>query len=184
MSDFLKEVFGDKPLSFTEFQTAVSEKGLNIADLSSGSYVGKEKYSALEKTHKALKDTHDTLSKSIEGDEGFKTKLEQEMNSKKEIESKYNQTVTELQSLKNAQQVLSSGVSPDMAEFVAFNVGKTVTDTMDFDTALKNYLAQNPQFKSGEKVKVQTNLKLASDKTTASPNQAMNQAFLKATGRG
>lgn len=42
--EFLKELFDDGPLSFEAFTKAVSEKGLNLADLSQGEYVSRSKY--------------------------------------------------------------------------------------------------------------------------------------------
>lgn len=42
--DFLKELFGDAALTFEQLQAKVAEKGLKLADLSTGNYVDKKKY--------------------------------------------------------------------------------------------------------------------------------------------
>ena len=42
--DSLKELFGDEALTFEQLSAKVSEKGLKIADLSTGNYVAKKKY--------------------------------------------------------------------------------------------------------------------------------------------
>ena len=42
--DFLKELFGDEALTFEQLSSKVSEKGLKLADLSTGKYVDKKKY--------------------------------------------------------------------------------------------------------------------------------------------
>lgn len=42
--EFLKELFGEKGLTFDEFCKAAGDKGLKLADLSSGAYVSKTKY--------------------------------------------------------------------------------------------------------------------------------------------
>ena len=44
--DFLKELFGDKALTFDEFSKAVESKKMKLADLSGGAYVSKEKLDA------------------------------------------------------------------------------------------------------------------------------------------
>ena len=42
--DFLKELFGDEALTFEQLSSKVTEKGLKLADLSTGNYVAKKKY--------------------------------------------------------------------------------------------------------------------------------------------
>lgn len=40
-----------------------------------------------------------------------------------------------------------AGIAPEFADFVVFEAGKGVTETIDFDTALAAYLKANPQYK-------------------------------------
>ena len=42
--DFLKELFGDEALTFEQLQAKVAEKGIKLADLTTGNYVDKKKY--------------------------------------------------------------------------------------------------------------------------------------------
>ena len=42
--DFLKEIFGEETLTFDAFVSKVTEKGIKLADLSTGNYVDKKKY--------------------------------------------------------------------------------------------------------------------------------------------
>ena len=42
--DFLKEIFGEDSLTFEAFASKVTEKGIKLADLSTGNYVDKKKY--------------------------------------------------------------------------------------------------------------------------------------------
>lgn len=42
--DFLKEIFGEDTLTFDAFVSKVTEKGIKLADLSTGNYVDKKKY--------------------------------------------------------------------------------------------------------------------------------------------
>lgn len=45
-------------------------------------------------------------------------------------------------------KVVNAGIKPEFAKFVASEVLGQVSDTLDFDTALKAYKAKNPQFNS------------------------------------
>lgn len=42
--EFLKELFGEKPLTFDEFTDKVNQKGLKLFDLSAGGYMSMEKH--------------------------------------------------------------------------------------------------------------------------------------------
>lgn len=42
--DFLKELFGEEALTFDQLSAKVTERGFKIADLSTGNYVAKKKY--------------------------------------------------------------------------------------------------------------------------------------------
>lgn len=57
--DFLKELFAE-PLSFEAFQKAVQDKGIKLADLSTGKYADVDK---LTKTINDLKTANDTIKK-------------------------------------------------------------------------------------------------------------------------
>ena len=48
--------------------------------------------------------------------------------------------------LEATNKVASAGIKPEFAKFVANEVLGLVTDTIDFDTALKSYKAKNPQY--------------------------------------
>ena len=182
MADFLKDFFGDKGLTFDEFSGIVKEKGLNLADLSTGKYVSVDKFNAEVVKHKKQ---YEELAGAIDGDSGLKKQIETLKSEKSDFETKYKTTSSELNSLKNAQKIVASGVSGDMAGFVNFEVSKLVNDSLDFDTALKGYLTNNPQFLSKqEKVKVRTSPKAdGGSAKTETVNTKMNEAFLKATGR-
>ena len=42
--DFLKDLYGSEALTFEQLSAKVTEKGLKLADLSTGNYVAKKKY--------------------------------------------------------------------------------------------------------------------------------------------
>lgn len=68
--DFLKGLFTE-PLSFEAFQKAVNEKGIKLADLSTGNYVDKDKF---QKVNDSLKEAKDTITKLTNEAEELKTK--------------------------------------------------------------------------------------------------------------
>jgi hypothetical protein len=188
--EFLKEVFGDKPITFDDFSKAVTDKGLNIADLSSGAYVGKDKFQAEVSKAKGeftdLKKKYDELAGAVDGDAGLKKQLETIKTEKEEFEGKFNKTNGELTHYKNSQVVLKAGVLPEMSEFVTYEAQKLTNETIDFDTALKGYIAKNPQFKTTEgKTKVRTAPAMGGGDTdnNNSTNAKMNTALLQAVGR-
>ena len=75
--------------------------------------------------------------------------------------------------LKATNEVAKSEVKPEFLKFVTSEVMSMVNDTTDFDTALKNYKSENPQF-FGETVvkKVQSspNLNGGGNKETTTNN--------------
>lgn len=136
-----------------------------------------------------LQTKYDDLSKSIEGDEGYKTKLTQLEGEKNDLQTKYNDVNEKYTLSQNLIKVNNAGVSKDFAEFVATTVKKQVDadkdGKIDFDTALKNYIAENPQYKgSGNKVKVNTSTGFKGDDGKGKDvNTIMNDALLKAIGK-
>lgn len=82
--DFLKDIFGEKPLTFDEFAAAVAGSGLQIADLSKGDYVKKETNirvnNELTAAKKKAKEAEEALAelqgKSMTADEKLKAALE------------------------------------------------------------------------------------------------------------
>ena len=53
--EFLKAIFGDKALTYSELEAALKDsKDVKLANLAAGGYVDKEKYAALETKNKTL----------------------------------------------------------------------------------------------------------------------------------
>ena len=69
--DFLKELFGEEALTYEQFSNQMNERGLKLADLSTGNYVGKKKYedeiSAKAKAIEDLQTQIKTRDKDIKG---------------------------------------------------------------------------------------------------------------------
>jgi len=79
--DFLKDVFGDKTLTFAEFTQAVNEKKMKLVDLSAGGYISKEKFDAKMDELKAVQDAlkqKDEALKQWDGVDLAKMKAENE----------------------------------------------------------------------------------------------------------
>ena len=148
MEEELKELFGENALSYDDFSKAVEEKGMKLANLSAGGYIAKSKYDDDVKKAKALdwKQKYEDLEKSIEGDDGINAKLKNITTERDDYKSKYEELNSKYSILDATTKVASAGVKPEFARFVASEVLGQVSDTMDFDTALKAYKAKNPQF--------------------------------------
>ena len=63
--DFLRELFSE-PLSFEAFSKAVQEKGIKLADLSSGKYVDQDKFLKATSDLKTAKETIGTLTGELQ----------------------------------------------------------------------------------------------------------------------
>ncbi len=148
MDEELKELFGDKTLSYDDFSKAIEGKGIKLANLSAGGYVAKNKYDEDLKKAKALdyKKKFEDLQESIEGDDGVNAKLKNLTTERDDYKSKYETLNKDYSILSATNKVASAGIKPEFAKFVANEVLGMTSDTIDFDTALKSYKAKNPQF--------------------------------------
>ena len=111
--------------------------------------------------------------KSNQNDSEKITELQNQINTLTQDNSKKDE---EIFSLKSYNAVSNTDVKKEFCEFVTDKVMKLVNDTTDFDTALKNYKSENPQY-FGETVvkKVQSspNLNGGGNKETTT-NSIMN----------
>ena len=148
MEDELKELFGENTLSYEDFSKAIEEKGMKLANLSAGGYIAKTKYDDDVKKAKNLdyKKKYEDLEASIQGDDGINAKLKNITTERDNYKSKYEELNTKYAMLDATTRVVNAGIKPEFAKFVASEVLGQVSDTIDFDTALKAYKAKNPQF--------------------------------------
>ena len=148
--DELQELFGKNALSYDDFNKAVEEKGMKLVNLSAGGYIAKTKYDEDVKKAKALdyKQKYEDLQNSIEGDDGVNAKLRNITAERDDYKSKYEIMNQDYSLLKATNKATNSGIKPEFAKFVASEVLKETSDTVDFDTALKAYKAKNPQYNS------------------------------------
>ena len=76
--EFLKELFGDQPLTYDQLAEKVTKHGMKLADLSTGRYVGKDKYDALSAEKNSLNQRLTEANTKLEGyDPDWKTKAQQ-----------------------------------------------------------------------------------------------------------
>ena len=150
MEEDLKELFGENSLSYDDFSKAVEEKGMKLANLSAGGYIAKTKYDDDVKKAKNLdyKKKYEDLEASIQGDDGINAKLKNITTERDDYKSKYEELNTKYAMLDAITKVVNAGIKPEFAKFVASEVLGQVSETIDFDTALKAYKAKNPQFNS------------------------------------
>ena len=150
MEEELKELFGENTLSYDDFSKAIEEKGMKLANLSAGGYIAKSKYDDDVKKAKNLdyKKKYEDLEESIQGDDGINAKLKNITTERDDYKSKYEDLNSKYSMLEATNKVTSAGIKPEFAKFVASEVLGQVSDTLDFDTALKAYKAKNPQYNS------------------------------------
>ena len=187
MDEELKDLFGENSLSYDDFSKAIEEKGMKLANLSAGGYVAKSKYDDDLKKAKNLdyKKKYEDLEASIQGDDGINAKLKNITTERDDYKSKYEDLNSKYSMLEATTKVTSAGIKPEFAKFVASEVLGQVSDTLDFDTALKAYKAKNPQFNTETTVvrkKVGSSLGLEGKETNnqSETNQIMNDLIRSA----
>lgn len=121
--EFLKDVFGDKALTYAELETALKgNKDIKLANLASGQYVDKAK---LEKAEGDLKTKDETIRNLQALDaEGLKSKLG-------DLQKKYDDDIKALND-KLAGQTLNSKVDMALKDAKAKNL-KAVRALLDMD---------------------------------------------------
>lgn len=101
-----------------------------------------------------------------------------------ESQTKATQLSEKVTGYERQEKVSKAGISQEFIGFVTHEVSKQVTDTKDFDSALKEYVNTHQQFKAGTKTIKQSSPSLDGDggnpKTT---NQMMTDAILKGAGK-
>lgn len=102
-----------------------------------------------------------------------------------ELQTNYTNAMNENATLKAQLKIADSDVKKEFARFVTSEVMSLVNDTTDFDTALKNFKKDNPQY-FGEIVvkKVQSSPSLNNGgNPTRTTNDIVNDALRSAIGK-
>lgn len=148
--EFLKECF-DNDEAFKKFEEKVDEKGIKIADLSVGDYVAKKKYDDKVSEYNNLQTKYTELEKNVQTDEVSKNKINELEKQLGEYKNNYETLDKEHKHYMNRDKVISNGFKKEFADFVVSEINKNVSETIDFETAMKGYKAKNPQFTEAEK---------------------------------
>lgn len=121
--DFLKDIFGDKAITFDEFSKAVEAKKMKLADLSGGAYVSKEKLDAKIEELKTVQESlaeKDAALKKWDGVDLEKLKAENQ--------AKTDELNKQLSALKKQNAVETSLLAENIQDL------KAIKAYIDFDT--------------------------------------------------
>ena len=146
--EFLKSIFGEKPLSYEEFVQAINahngneankENLIKLANLGSGAYVSKDKFAALETDKNGLQSKLDeanglieTLKKSAKNDEAAQQKIT-------DYETRIGQLETELQKtkLENAVNLAIRDAKGLDADYLAYKLSASGDLELDENGKIK-----------------------------------------------
>ena len=143
--DFLKECFENEE-DYKKFAEKVDEKGIKIADLSTGEYVAKKKFDDKATELTALQNKYTDLEKNAKTDELSAKKIQDLENELTEYKTKYTDLSNQHNHYLNRETVINNGFKKEFADFVVSEISKNVSDNIDFETAMKGYKTKNPQF--------------------------------------
>ena len=121
--EFLKDIFGDKSLTFEELETALKDnKDIKLVNLASGNYVAKDKFDKAELKAKELEQQLTTANDTIKSFEDLD--VESLKQGVKDWESKYN-AETEALNQKLAKQTKDSLINIALMQSKAKNIKAT-----------------------------------------------------------
>ena len=144
--EFLKDCF-EKEEDYQKFATKVDEKGIKVADLSTGDYVAKKKYDDKASELTALQTKYNDLEKNnAKPDEVANKKIADLEKELTDYKTKYSDLSKEHKHHIARETVINNGFKKEFADFVVSEISKNVSDNIDFETAMKGYKTKNPQF--------------------------------------
>ena len=170
----LKEIFGSEKISFEEFTKKLN--GVELVDKKD--YVHKDKYDAQTTASKDWKKKYDELSKSVDGDEGFKTKLEQLEKDLADRDTKIQEFEKEKTNNERLSILSKNGLDDKFSKFALSEIGSMVDEKTDFNKALESWKKDNTQFfkeeKSGFSFNQPTGVNRSVSDDKGSPKNEMN----------
>lgn len=102
----------------------------------------------------------ESLSKT---DEALKTELSEKEKALEELNQKYSEVNAKTTEFEREKSLLELGITDaDNREFLLFNVGKRVTEEVDWNTALEQYREEKPHFFATEPTVKTTGAKVTS----------------------
>lgn len=130
--EFLKELFGEEALTYEAFSKAVTDKGLKLADLSTGNYVGTRKYEdELSAKDNAIEDLRGQLKTR---DDDIK-ELQDQLSSDADNETKVADLTNQLEKLQGdydvAKRDYEARLSKQSYEFAVSEYANTLNFTSE-----------------------------------------------------
>lgn len=179
--EFLKNCFENEE-EYKKFAQKVDDNGIKIADLTSGEYVAKKKFDDKATELSNLQAKYTELEKNSQTDDVSKKKIEDLEKQLKEANDKYTTLDRDYNHYLQREKVTGAGFKKEFADFVVSEINKNVSDTVDFETAMKGYKAKNPQFTETEKKVFKTGS--MPDMTGTNKDTKNNNDFMNALIRG
>ena len=139
----LKALFGDKSLSYDEFEQKLKSAGADIklANLKNGNYVDKAKYEKLNKSFTEYKSKYSDVQQKASSDDYNKLKSQYD-----DLTSKYNKLQVQHEQSERMGMINNASVNPKFAKIVYNEVSALAKDgKKDFQTTLKEYLDENKE---------------------------------------
>ena len=131
----LKGLFGEDALTYAQLEQKLNASDtIKLANLKSNTYVDINKFAKAQSEAKDYKEKYNAL---------FETTKDYD-----DVKAKYSQYVEKEENSQMFEKLKAYKIDEKFSKFVFNEVKSTVNDKKDFDTALKEYASQNPQFVS------------------------------------
>jgi len=104
------------------------------------------------------------------------------LESHKNLNGQLTVTTNELNALKNEKTLLSKGVPSDYVDYVSFKASQLVDDKTDFNTAVDNFLKDNPTYITKKGMSVSFGKPQEPNGVALTPKEKMNQMIRDARG--
>lgn len=135
------------------------------------------------KNVQGLKEERDSLKEQLKGFENSDSTIKSLTTERDDYKNKYEEELGKRTSLENGIKVKDAKIDDKFKDFVISEVNKNVNDKTDFDTALKDFIEKNPQYKVSENTRrVNSSFSVSGNNQTTTSN-AFNEALLKAVGK-
>jgi hypothetical protein len=169
--DFLKEHLGEE--LYKEVAEKLKDKGLKLADLSSGNYIAKEKHARIltekEETLKKKEAEIELLKKDMPEGEKLReqmTELSKELDRSKEEVSKY----------RNEKTVVSLGIKGKYVNAAICEAERLVDKETPFEKAVEKVAKDYPEWKEEAKLKQNSSFPLGGTGGNVGGEEAIREA--------
>ena len=156
----LKQFFGEDgkaSITYEQLSQGIASKGMKLADLSLGGYIGKDKYDEQKRKYDELKNG---ASKYADYED---LKAELETLKAEKVDREF------------IEKLSTKKVKPEFQKFVLSEIKSRITEDLPVDKAIEQYLKENPQYIENKKVFKNSSVPLENGSgEKKSTNQKMN----------